>query len=75
MSGRDRKFKAVALAEELREELSQHDKERIARRRLVATTGECPCGAVLHMPEPVPGSVVLVAVEHEPDCPAAEVQS
>ncbi len=45
-------------------------REGIARRRLVATTGVCPCGAVMDVGTPVPGEVASIAVEHERGCPA-----
>jgi len=47
-------------------------REGLARRRLVATTGRCPCGAVLELPDLVPGALTVAAVEHEPDCPATD---
>jgi hypothetical protein len=36
-------------------------------------TGKCPCGATLQVPDKLKvGAVVIVAVEHEDDCPAVE---
>lgn len=54
--------------------------EGLVRRRLVATTGACPCGAHLAMPNRAArraaaraGRVVMeVRVEHEDDCPAVD---
>jgi hypothetical protein len=47
-------------------------REGLARRRLVATTGRCPCGATLTVPAGAlkPGTVTTVKIEHEDDCPA-----
>lgn len=52
-------------------------REGLARRRLVAITGACPCGARLLIPNrrqrraaAREGRVLPVAVEHEHDCPA-----
>lgn len=64
----------VVLSAPIRDDASHLAKEGAARRRIVATTGRCPCGAVLHVPEDLaPGSVSVVAVEHEDGCPAVEV--
>jgi len=35
----------------IRDDASPREKEGVVRRRLVATTGHCPCGAVLEVPE------------------------
>lgn len=55
-------------------------REGIARRRLVALSGKCPCGARLALPgrralraARRAGIVLRVAIEHEPDCPALHV--
>jgi len=45
-------------------------REGIARRRIVATTGECPCGAVVDYGERRPGEVGVGEVHHERLCPA-----
>lgn len=46
-------------------------REGIARRRVLAMTGRCPCGAASpfdsRLISPV---IVLEVVRHEPDCPA-----
>lgn len=48
-------------------------KEGLARRRLVMTTGRCPCGATLTMPKDLQrGTITHVRVEHEVDCPAVD---
>jgi hypothetical protein len=63
----------LVLTEELDDDASLLEKERAARRRLVATTGRCPCGAQFRLPDDLKaGTVTIVAVEHEDDCPAAE---
>jgi len=66
--------RTLVLTADVREVDSPRTRERAARRRLVATTGRCPCGAVVPAVELVPGTVTLVAVEHEPDCPAVDVK-
>jgi len=45
-------------------------KEGIARRRLVATTGQCPCGARLDLQAAKQGRVGVADVEHDRLCPA-----
>ena len=69
------KRSAVVLTNTLSDADSDVEKERTVRRRLVATTGRCPCGAVLSLPDLSPGSVAIVAVEHEPGCPAIDEPS
>ncbi len=46
-------------------------REGIARRRVAATTGECPCGAVVDYGERRPGEVGVGEVQHERSCPAS----
>ncbi len=72
MGGRARKLRAVVVSEPLDDTLSDFEKERIARRRIVATTGRCPCGAVLELPDDLRPGLQIIAVEHEPDCPAVD---
>lgn len=61
----------VIVSSEIRDGASHREKEGAARRRLVAATGQCPCGAVLRLPSKLePGTVAVVAVEHEDGCPA-----
>lgn len=45
-------------------------REGIARRRIAATTGECPCGAVTDYGDRTPGVVGVGEVRHERRCPA-----
>ena len=74
MGSTARRYRALILSEDIADRATEVEKEQVARRRLVATTGRCPCGAVLRLPKGLkPGTVSIVAVEHEPDCPAAEV--
>ena len=65
----------LVVTAEIPDGASDFEKERAARRRLVATTGRCPCGVQLEMPSDLkPGTVTVVAVtvEHEITCPAAD---
>lgn len=56
--------------------------EGLVRRRLVATTGVCPCGARMVVPNRAArraaartGQAVMhVRVEHEDDCPAVDAR-
>ena len=76
MSSTARKYRSVSrvvLTNPIADDAHSRVKEGAVRRRLVALTGKCPCGAELVVPELAPGSVTVVPVEHEPDCPAAEV--
>lgn len=59
------------------EDASADVREGIARRRVVALTGACPCGARAIWPSrrerraaQRAGRVARVLVEHEPECPA-----
>ena len=45
-------------------------REGIARRRIAATTGRCPCGAVVNYGERRPGEVGIGEVLHDNRCPA-----
>ena len=70
-----RRFRArrrtVYIGPEIPDDAPADLKEGLARRRLVATTGQCPCGAELSLPASLePGAVTIVRVEHEDDCPA-----
>ena len=65
-----RRFRTVVVSPDIPDNADERIKEGAARRRLVATTGRCPCGAVLTVPDLAPGTVTVMAVEHEPDCPA-----
>jgi hypothetical protein len=53
-------------------------REGLVRRRLVITTGRCPCGATWTPPNRAArraakrtGAVFTASIEHETDCPAA----
>jgi len=46
-------------------------REGIARRRIAATTGRCPCGATVDYDAAVAGKVNIAEVHHEARCPAA----
>jgi hypothetical protein len=46
-------------------------REGIVRRRLLATRGQCPCGARSPF-GPVPSGVSVQTIPHGHDCPAAE---
>ncbi len=68
-----RTIRRLVLASEVREDDPPAVRERAARRRIVATTGVCPCGARAQMPDELePGTVTFVAVEHEIGCPAID---
>ena len=46
-------------------------REGIARRRVLALTGQCPCGAASPFDAArISPVMVLEVVRHEPDCPA-----
>ena len=46
-------------------------REGLARRRLVASTGRCPCGTELVIPDRLEaGGASGAVVEHEDGCPA-----
>ncbi len=45
-------------------------REGIARRRVAATTGTCPCGAVVDYGDRRPGEVGVGEVYHRRSCPA-----
>jgi len=70
--GNGRRFRRLILSQDIPDGASPIEKERAARRRLVATTGRCPCGATLTVPELEPGTVTIIPVEHEPGCPAVD---
>jgi hypothetical protein len=67
------------LLPELPEDAPHDVLEGLARRRLTALDGRCPCGAVVEMPGRAArrraarrGVPVRVVVEHENDCPAVD---
>lgn len=54
-------------------------REGLVRRRLLMSTGRCPCGAVLAKPNRAQrrahrGQLLVVEVEHEEGCAAADVR-
>ena len=70
------KRRTVYVAPNLEDSLPPSAKEQLVRRRLLAATGKCPCGAV--MPEidieallKNPG-VYVIRIEHEEGCPAID---
>lgn len=76
MSATARRFKrrrpALYLGPQIPDDASPLLKERIARRRLVAVTGRCPCGATLELPADLRPGFRVVRVEHEDGCPAVD---
>ncbi len=46
-------------------------REGIARRRVAATTGQCPCGASVDYGDREAGTVGVGEVRHEVRCPAS----
>lgn len=67
------KGRVLVLSAEVDDDATPLEKEGAVRRRLVAITGRCPCGARLKVPANLaPGSMTVVAVEHEDDCPAVD---
>lgn len=70
MSRSTRELRVIVVSHSLSDEDRQLEKEGLVRRRLVATTGVCPCGAVLELPRELRPGVHTVRVEHEHDCPA-----
>jgi len=45
-------------------------REGIARRRVSALTGACPCGAAFDLGDVRAGAVEHVGIQHEDGCPA-----
>jgi hypothetical protein len=75
MSSTARRFKKRRVifydGPEIRDDYPADLKEGLARRRITATTGQCPCGATFDVPDDLePGTVSSVAIFHENDCPA-----
>jgi hypothetical protein len=69
-NGRRIRRRLVLVGPDITEDQSPDVREGIVRRRLVVTTGVCPCGARFELPELVRSTVTYIRVEHEPDCPA-----
>jgi len=65
--------RALFVLPEIPEDATPVVREGMARRRLVATTGRCPCGAQFHVPEHLEsGTITHIAVHHADTCPAAD---
>ena len=65
--------RGVYVSDVIRESDPPAVREGIARRRVLAMTGECPCGArSLFDPLVISPVIGLAEIEHESDCPAAE---
>ena len=71
--------RALLVLPVIRETDPPEVREGIARRRLVGTTGRCPCGAVRHIPnraqrraDQKAGRASLMEVVHENGCPATD---
>lgn len=65
---------ALYVGEAIRETDPPAVREGLARRRILATEGRCPCGASVPFdPRIIAPAIALREVEHAPDCPAADV--
>lgn len=63
--------RALYVSDVIRESDPPAVKEGIARRRVLASTGECPCGARSPFdPRKISPAIVLEVIRHESDCPA-----
>ena len=61
------------VGESIRETDPAPVREGLVRRRVLATTGRCPCGAESPFdPAVIPAGLAISAVVHAADCPAAE---
>jgi hypothetical protein len=67
--------RVLILGQALSEDDPPDVREGIVRRRLVATTGRCPCGATMPPIDLEPGKVNIVRIEHEPGCPAIDTEA
>ncbi len=64
---------ALYVGEAIRESDPPTVREGLARRRMLATEGRCPCGASVPFdPRLIAPAVALREVEHADDCPAAD---
>ena len=73
MSGTARHFKAMrrlVISDEIPEDAPARVKEGLARRRIVAMTGRCPCGATVPDVALERGKLTVAVVRHEAGCPA-----
>lgn len=63
--------RALYVSDIIRETDPPAVREGIVRRRILATTGQCPCGARNPFdPRRISTAVVMEVVRHETDCPA-----
>lgn len=76
MSATARRFRSMrplVISAEIPDDAPPRVKEGMMRRRLVAATGRCPCGATIPSDvKLVPGTVTVARVEHAATCPAIE---
>lgn len=59
------------VCDEIRESDPPAVREGLARRRVLALTGQCPCGAASPFDSRVSPGLVLEAITHAADCPAS----
>jgi hypothetical protein len=65
--------RALYVGDAIRESDPPAVREGLARRRMLATEGHCPCGArVPFDPRIIAPAVASHAIEHASDCPAAD---
>lgn len=65
--------RALYVGMEIRDSDPAAVKEGLSRRRLLATQGRCPCGAVVPFdPSLISPGIAQSATAHAADCPAAE---
>lgn len=62
--------RALAVLPAIPEDAPFRIREGIARRRITATTGECPCGARVDYDAAKVGEVRVAEVRHNRLCPA-----
>lgn len=61
------------VGDQIRDSDPAEVKEGLSRRRILATTGRCPCGAASPFaPAAISPASVIRSVVHAADCPAAE---
>lgn len=65
--------RALYVGDAIREDDPPAVREGLARRRMLATEGHCPCGArVLFDPRIIAPAATSHTIEHASDCPAAD---
>lgn len=62
--------RGLALLPTIPEDAPFRVREGIARRRITATTGKCPCGAVVDYEAAQVAGVGVAEARHEARCPA-----